>query len=113
MPHIIIEFSKELVPEPQITTVLDAIHQTVISSKLFEPEKVKSRAIPVTHYRVGVSNGFFIHVQIRMHAGRNESQKKLLSKSILEVIQGQNLGANAITVEIVDMDRNCYARFST
>lgn len=112
MPHVIIEFSKELASEQQLIKLLDTVHQTIISSNLFEPEKVKTRAIPVDYYRVGLNKGLFIHVQIRMHAGRNESQKKLLSKSVLEVVQAQDLAANAITVEIVDMDRNCYARFS-
>ncbi|MBD3609786.1 MAG: 5-carboxymethyl-2-hydroxymuconate Delta-isomerase [Gammaproteobacteria bacterium] len=110
MPHIIIEYSEDLVPDSEIEILVDSLHQTAIDSGLFEAANVKTRAIPVKHYRIANGEGGFIHLQCRIHVGRNDEQKKSLSHSLLDVMKQRSLNVEIITVEVVDMDKGTYAR---
>lgn len=111
MPHVIIEYAKDLANDSQLEALLNVVHQAVSDSHLFEVDNIKTRMIPVTHYRVGRDAGKFIHVQLRIHQGRNENQKRTLTHAILKAIQTQKLTVTVVTVEVVDMDRVSYAKF--
>jgi 5-carboxymethyl-2-hydroxymuconate isomerase len=50
-------------------------------------------------------------VQCRLHAGRSEAQKRQLSEAVLAAVRGQGWVAKVITVEVVEMDRDSYAKY--
>lgn len=112
MPHLIIEFSKGLAEAEQIEAMLDAVHLAAADTGLFDESHIRVRAIPVAHYRVGGVREPFIHVQCRIHAGRNTAQKKQLSEAVLSVIRGQGWSVRVCTVEVVEMERASYSRFT-
>jgi len=110
MPHLLIEFSRDLASDAQIAAMLDAIHKAVAATGLFEASHIRVRAYPTHLYRVGGHSKPFIHAQIRIHAGRSAEQKRHLSDVVLKTIRDQQRTAHSITVEVVEMDRVSYSR---
>ena len=113
MPHLIIEYAEGLASENQLSLMLNAVHQAAMETGLFEESHIKTRLLPVTFYRTGSGHGSFIHAQLRIKKGRNTEQKKILSDAVLEAIKTQHWPAQVITVEVVDMDNDSYAKYSS
>ena len=112
MPHLIIEYAIDLAAVEEISLLVDAVHEVAMVSGLFEKSHIKTRAIPVSLYRIGEDRSTFLHTQIRLHAGRTEAQKQRLSAAVLDAIVRQGLPVGECTVEIVDMERATYAKYS-
>ncbi len=110
MPHLIVEFPQDMAAVERIEQMLDAVHETAVATGLFEESHIRIRAIPFSHYRVGGRHETFIHVQCRIHSGRDETQKRKLSDAVLAAIRAQRFPVKSITVEVVDMTRAAYAR---
>ncbi len=113
MPHCVIEYSRplEAVVSPQ--TLMESVHQGAVSSGLFDESAIKVRALPYDHFRVAVDaeQGMrFIHVTARILSGRSLEQKQRLSSILLKAIEGVPLDNVSITVEVVDMEREVYAK---
>lgn len=111
MPHIIIEYPAELMPPEACEPLLDAVHQAVAGTGLFEVSHIRVRAIPLTHYRLGGEQKPFIHSQCRIHAGRSAGQQRDLSEAVLAAVKGQGWPVASITVEVVEMVRASYAKW--
>jgi len=111
MPHIIIEFSRDLASDTQIGTTLDAVHQAAAATRLFDARHIRVRAYPVYLYRVGGNVVPFLHAQIRIHSGRTAEQKRQLSSAVLDALREHHRSAYSITVEVVEMERESYTRF--
>jgi len=112
MPHCIIEFSNALKKQIDIETLMDKVTEGSLTSGLFEAKDVKTRAIGFDYFQsAGQSEqADFIHVEVKLLAGRNKLQRKLLSKSVLDAILSLNLNKISITVEINDIDTQSYAK---
>ncbi len=110
MPHLIIEYAQELATADQVTQMLDAVHDAAYATGLFEQSHIRTRAIPVEFYRTGTSRAPFVHAQLRIHSGRDATQKRLLSGAVLTALCDQGWDAESVTVEVVDMDKQTYAR---
>jgi 5-carboxymethyl-2-hydroxymuconate isomerase len=112
MPHLIVEYAEASASEAQVARMLDAVHAAAESTGLFEPTHIKTRAVPVRHYRTGTGRHPFIHAQLRIKAGRDDAQKKALSHAVLAALKAQEFPVQVITVEVVDMDAGTYAKWS-
>jgi 5-carboxymethyl-2-hydroxymuconate isomerase len=112
MPHILIEFTEALASDEQVESLLDAIHTTVAATELFDEEHIRVRAYSLHHYRCGSRKRHFIHAQLRIHAGRSNEQKHRLSNAVLSALHAQQWPAEVITVEVVEMERESYAKFT-
>ena len=110
MPHLILEYSQSLVNEEQLDALLDQLHQAVCATQLFTESHIKLRAYAACHYRIGGEQRPFIHTQLRIKPGRNSEQKQHLTAAILSTIQSQPWASGVITVEVVDMDADSYAK---
>ena len=104
MPHMVLD--------EQIPHMIDAVHHAAFSTGLFVETHIRTRAIPVSFYRTGTGYEPFIHAQLRIHSGRDEKQKKDLSRTVLNAILQQGWPASVVTVEVVDMDIDSYSRHS-
>ena len=111
MPHLIIEYARDL--DPPITKTLQALHQTLSASELFDEADIKIRAQPYTEYLVGGHKANrFVHLTVLLLDGRSDAVKSHLGKALRETVK-QNLGniGNAqITVEVRDMARATYIK---
>ena len=112
MPHLIIEYGQELANEQQIQPMIDAVHDAVLSSGLFTENDIMTRMVPLVHYRNGSGQHPSIHAQLRIMAGRSAVQKKDLSDAVLNAIRTQGWSAMVITVEVAEMDKDSYCKYS-
>ena len=112
MPHFIIEFSQGQAEDAQVEAMLDAVHLSAVNTDLFDDSHIRVRAIPVSFYRTGGKCEHFIHVQCRIHTGRDEAKKCRLSEAVLGALTAQGWLASSITVEVVEMDRATYAKYT-
>jgi len=110
MPHIIIEHSQNAIPENRSSLFIDTVFQAVLDTKLFTPENLKVRLRPVKDFRLGLKDTEYIHVQCRIHAGRDEVQKKVLMERILEALSHEITTTTVITCEVVEMDKASYSK---
>ena len=94
---------------------MPAVFSAAASSGLFEPDgrDIKVRAVAYDHYLTGPSKGDFVHVTVRLLAGRTTEQKMRLSQTVLAQLQALALPHCSLTVEIVDIDRASYAKAVT
>jgi 5-carboxymethyl-2-hydroxymuconate isomerase len=112
MPHLIIEFSHGQVSDEQVESMLDAVHRAAVATALFDERHIRVRAIPVNFYRIAGQRDHFIHTQCRIHAGRDHAQKRGLSDTLLQALTSQHWPARSITVEVVELERESYAKYS-
>lgn len=110
MPHIIIEHSQNAIALSSKQTVLDKLYQVVESAGLFKLENIKVRLHPVENFKLGLPESEFIHVICRIHVGKTDQQKQLLTRTVLNAISEQLEVRCVITVEVVEMARSSYAK---
>jgi len=112
VPHIIIEYAESAVDKTQVAFMLQAIHHSVSDSGLFESSHIKTRANPFTQFTHAGGDDPYIHVQARIKSGRNAENKQRLGSEILAGLSTLNIPVTVITVEIIDMDRDSYSKWT-
>lgn len=110
MPHCVIEYSNDLDKKKEIIQTVEMINQNLVDSKLFDKKTIKIRAIPISTYLIGGEKISFIHTTIRLLKGRTDKQKEVLSKKILNTLSNKYHLVENISVEIIDINPNCYAK---
>lgn len=108
MPHCIIEHSHNL----PASDLIDKVHQAAVASELFsiEGSDIKVRSIPYSHYKTGSVDISFVHATLRILPGRTAEQKSRLSHLVLEQLQLDIHSDCSISVEVVDIDGDSYAK---
>jgi len=110
MPHCIIEYSNDLDETKGIVKMVKMINQKLIDSEIFEKKTIKTRAVPISTYLVGGEKKSFIHTAVKLLKGRSDKQKGILSKNILNCLSNQYPLVRDISVEIIDINPNCYSK---
>ena len=114
MPHLHIEYTENLtgLNERELMRELNAVicaHPTVT-----DEADVKARIARLSSFYIGnqPDNRGFVHVQLRLLAGRTDTAKKELSEGIAAVLRRltpQPAGMMVqLSVEIADMDKPSY-----
>ncbi len=111
MPHIIIEYSEELLEEAEVQTMLKAVHCSIADSGLFKANQIKTRAYPFKEFTNAGKSNPYIHIQARIKSGRDAGNKKHFAEVILSTFEMLNIQAWVITVEVIDMDRDSYGKY--
>ncbi|MBU2966801.1 5-carboxymethyl-2-hydroxymuconate Delta-isomerase [Amphritea sp. 2_MG-2023] len=108
MPHCIIEHSASLKGEE----LLSPVFQGVLNSGLFTADgsDIKVRGLPYSVYQTGNTNADFVHVTVRILAGRTDAEKQRLSAGVLATINALKLVDCSVTIEVVDIDRQSYSK---
>jgi len=107
MPHCIIEHS----PDFDSQQLNDKVLQGAIDSTLFpDTHNIKVRSQVYQTYQTGERVQAFIHVMLRILTGRSDEEKSYLSQSVIQQLQTLELTDTSLTVEVVEMDRNCYSK---
>lgn len=110
MPHCIIEYAKPLEAQLNPITLVKAVYEGAYNSELFEGPDIKTRAIAYDEYLTGADKTAFIHVVVKILKGRTDEQKLKLSSEIIKKLTALALSEISITVEIVDMEKDSYAK---
>ena len=112
MPHIIVEHAKQLENDTQVDVILTTIHRTIAESGLFKADKIKTRSYPFEEFTNAGGSDPYIHIQARIKSGRDVDNKKQLGDVILKGLSVLSIPSSVITVEIIDMDRKSYGKYS-
>ena len=110
MPHCIIEYSDDIVNSVSVSTLLETVFNGALASDLFTEKDIKARALAYLDYYSGQDNLSFVHVTVKILSGRSTDQKSLLSHRILSNLEALSLSSVSLTVEVCDIDRECYAK---
>jgi len=110
MPHIIVEYTDNIKTEANISSLLKKLNMVLISrSNIFPIGGIRSRATLLHDYCVadGTEDDAFVHVMLKIGAGRSEKDKKETCDELFEVIKGHfaELFANrylALSMELVE-----------
>ena len=115
MPHLTLEYTCNL-KHFNPADALAAINQAMFDSGLFGEADIKSRAIALDTFQIGVSAAprAFAHVRIALLAGRSAEQRKTLAEAALAalsaILQAPPGTELQLSVETVDLDRPSYAK---
>lgn len=116
MPHLTLEYTRNLDGFP-VAETLRSINETLFDSGEVQAESdLKSRAIALDAVQIGTAGGTrgFVHVQLRMLAGRTPEAKQDLTERIAVVLRAQTPRPAGmlvqLSVEVVDMDRGSYVK---
>ena len=90
--------------------MLTAVYDAAAATGLFEVDHIRVRAWPLQEYLLGGARKPFVHVQCRIHAGRDDGQKRRLSEAVLAAIRAQAWPVTVITVEVVELERESYTK---
>ena len=112
MPHFVIDCSENIIklksPEEIIQTVYDAAEST----NLFDHGDIKVRINPYKYYTIGNTKDDFIHVFANIMEGRNNNQKKDLSKKIVIELKLLFPDVPIISINIRDFEKDTYCNKS-
>jgi len=117
MPHIIVEYTPNL-PDLPFDAMLAAVTRRLAESPEVEDEAdLKARVVRADWFRVGLADSRrgFIHVTVRILAGRSEQAKQDFSQRVADgMLEHMPAFATGMTVhlsvEVVDMDRGSYRK---
>lgn len=110
MPHCTLEYSQAIEAKIHPSELVAAVYEGALESELFKEPAIKSRAYACEHYQNGAEQMDFIHVEMRILAGRTQEQKDHLSEKVLGNLSSLGLQSTAISLEIVDMLADNYSK---
>ena len=116
MPHLILEYTRNLAPVLDVGSTLRKLNHELDSIGEFVTVDIKSRAVPLDTFVVGVTpeEQAFVHVQLAILAGRSPSLKRQVSERLLRVLRSQLTGSlqlrMQVTVQIRDIDPDGYSK---
>ena len=114
MPHLTIEFSSNL--SAAITpALLRAVNHALLGTGQFEEADIKSRALPFECFAVGTNDSprGFVAAQLAVLSGRSAEVKRDIATILLASLEtaiDASQPTTQISVEIVDIDRDSYAK---
>ncbi len=117
MPHCILEYTANIVDEPNWADIFKEIHAILIATGEWHCPDIKSRAIQLDNFYIGNGNPHqaFVCLSMQILAGRSDSLKKSIAESSLKVLAGhfpltlKKLQAG-ISVQIIDIHEPSYCR---
>lgn len=110
MPHCIVEYSNEIEKSVEPIQLINAVYQGALKSDLFEDADIKTRSIAFDSYQSGSIKKAFVHVTVKILSGRNLKQKKILSNLILSQLKTIDFSSAMLTVEVVEIEKDSYAK---
>jgi len=90
MPHIVIEYTANLASVARLPVLLKTVNEVLIAQGgVFPTGGIRSRAIRLDDYRMadGEADDAFVHVTLKIGAGRSEAVKKQTCDALFEAIK--------------------------
>ncbi len=119
MPHVTLEYTDNIDQTIEFHDLFAELHQVLASTAGINVNNCKSRAIRLHTYHIGEgqTENAFVHLEIRLLQGRPAELKREIGQRGLQVLErhfGPSLGEHnlQITLEVRDMQRQAYFKFS-
>ncbi|KLV05671.1 MULTISPECIES: 5-carboxymethyl-2-hydroxymuconate Delta-isomerase [Photobacterium] len=114
MPNLVMEYAEPVAERVNVPGLLDDLHQVLLTSGVFEPASVKSRSYCCQNWLVGEAANVptFIHLELSLLSGRSPETKRTISRALMAVLEQHAGGINSLTIDIRDMDRECFLKVS-
>jgi len=117
MPHIVIEYTPNLVDLPFDAMLADVTRRLAESPEVENEADLKARVVCADWFRVGLADSHrgFIHVTVRIMAGRTEQAKQDFSRRVADGMLehmpsfGPQMTVH-LSVEVVDIERASYRK---
>lgn len=117
MPHCILEYSSNVIDEPDWTRLLLDVHEALMSTGLFVRSDIKSRIVEHQRYVIGdgSQNRAFVSLNVQMLSGRPDETKRQVAEAALDLLSrafAKTLSQLkcSISVQITDIHRPSYRR---
>ena len=117
MPHCILEYSSNVIEEPDWANLLKAVHEALMNTGQFVLADIKSRVIKHELFLVGSGddNHAFVTLEVQILSGRSDETKSEISQAIQPILAQafrQTLAQMrcSITVQVSDIHRPSYRR---
>jgi len=111
MPHVIVEYSANLVGAVDMKALLAALHAAALETGVFPAGGIRTRAERRDEFIVadGRPEAAFVHVMLRIGAGRDLPTKKRAGEAIFAVLcerlkAAQDKRPLAISLEVQELD---------
>ncbi len=117
MPHCILEYSDNVIDEPDLGKLFLEIHVALARTGLFRRGDIKSRAVCCREFAVGdgAPDRAFVAMEVCIFEGRDDGVKAGITAAVLEVL-GRHFRRTiadprcSVTVRLTDMHRGSYAK---
>ena len=88
MPHIVVEYSRNLEVRLDIRALVENVHAAVLSTRVFDLGAVRTRAEPRNLYVIadGDPDNGFVHVAMHIAPGRDGDTRKRVAQTILDAV---------------------------
>lgn len=110
MPHVVIEYSREIEKKADIAKIMDIAFKATSSTGAINTNDIKVRAIPYDHYKLEPDGAMFVHLTLSLLEGRSDSQKEDISINIREELSGFLPFVTSISIDIRDMNPSAYKK---
>lgn len=110
MPHIIIEHSTTSIEPCNYKALLNSVFSMQEAIQVFNNDNIKARLQSVKHFKLASNYKGFVHIQCRIHKGRDIEQKEQLSNAVLQAVKPFVNPQTVTTVELIDMESESYAK---
>lgn len=112
MPNLVLEYSNSVEERLNVPSLLEDLHHVALKCGLFDASSVKSRTLRCHHWLIGEEGNSvdFIHVSFDLLSGRTQQQKRDLSRQLMAVLQEKAGHVRSLTVNVRDMDKECFQK---
>ncbi len=112
MPHIIIEYSKNLGEIVEISNLVLKLHDSLASQGI-DKSRIKTRTVPCTYVAVGNYDlhGHMLHATLLLLEGRDVATKKQYGDALntaMKEFVADAVRECSVTLEIRDMAKDTY-----
>ncbi|HBQ35857.1 MAG TPA: 5-carboxymethyl-2-hydroxymuconate isomerase [Rhodobacteraceae bacterium] len=110
MPHITVEYAGHLDETHCMTGVCQTLFDAAVATGIFpNTAAIRVCAVPFPFSHSGAKIQSFAHVTINLFAGRSETTKAELTRSILAALEQVLPDVGSLAVDIKDIDAASYA----
>jgi len=108
MPHFVIDCSENIIKKKTPDEIMQVVFDAAVSTELFSSGDIKVRINPYKYFMVANTQDDFIHVFAHIMGGRNNDQKKDLSKEMITTLKAMFPDVPVISINITDFDKETY-----
>ncbi len=113
MPHCTIEYSANITENLPVEQLMHAVYKGANQSELFTATDIKVRACAFDDFYLPGAEQAFVHVNLKILSGRDLSQRKALSESVINQLERLGIEDATITVEVSKIEKDTYVKKNT